>query len=194
MSFNGHASILVLAAVLVCGGAFGAAAQESQELVTSPDPFILVPPTTALDTSSAVNLPPPNTELQARPSTESASAPDQSDSDADTNTGGNSEAVQNTGKSERPTPKNVTRIDNDFKRKRHVQAVAVITSPLAPWGYTRRYQEGDVAQPEHPFGSGAQGPGLGGQNNRNRSVAGQGTPNLRGFGRGSRRDRRDDDE
>lgn len=174
MSFNGHASILVLAAVLVCGGAFGAAAQENQELVTSQDPFILVPPTTSLDTSSAINLPPPNTGLQARPSTESASAPDQSDSEADTNADDNTEVVQNTGKTERPTPKNVTRIDNDFKRKRHVQAVAVITSPLAPWGYTRRYQEGDVAQPEHPFGTGGQPGigGIGGPNARNQAGVG----------------------
>jgi hypothetical protein len=184
MSFNGHASILVLAAVLVCGGAFGAAAQENQELVTSQDPFILVPPTTSLDTSGAVNLPPPNTELQAR-----SSAPDQSNREADRKTGDDSGTVRKSGKSERPTPKNVTRIDNDVKRKRHVQAVAVITSPLAPWGYTRRYQEGDVAQPEHPFGSGAQGAGIGGgPNARNQ----QGVGAFRSRGLASRKD--DDDE
>ncbi|GMV91229.1 MAG: hypothetical protein AMXMBFR82_10070 [Candidatus Hydrogenedentota bacterium] len=180
MSLNRRISTGLLAAVLACCGLFVAGAQEAnKELVDAQDPFILNPPSTSLEPVGEVDLPPANTALDERPRAAQVTTPNEPDGDT-----ADGSAVR-TERPERPTPKNVTRIDNDPKRKRSVQPTAVIKAQLAPWGYTRRYLEGDIAEPEHPFGSGQQ-PGIGGLNRPNQD---RGQISLRG-----NRGRRDRDE
>ncbi len=149
MSLQRFVSIWALA-VLVCAFAWTGAAQENKELATSQAPFILEPPTTSLDTSGAVNLPPANTSGVTSPSNE------QSKRQARVQTSDDTAKKQATP--ERQTPKNVMRIDDKTRRK--VKPVAIIKASLSPWGYTRRFQEGDIARPEHPYGAGT-GSGLG---------------------------------
>lgn len=185
MSLKRPVFTVLLIAVLVCCGTLIAAAQDgNKELVDTQDPFILNPPTTSLDTANAVNLPPANTALDTTPQRAEVTAV------ADTEAPAEGGSAVRTEKPERPTPKNVTRIDNDPKRKRSVQPMAVIKAQLSPWGYTNRYLEGDIAEPEHPFGQATSGPG-GIGNNQNRpglSLSG-------GFGgSGSKRDDEDSNQ
>ncbi len=183
MSLNRRISTMSLAAVLACCGVFTVVAQEAnKELVDAQDPFILNPPSTSLEPVGEVELPPANTALDEQPRAARVSTPDESEEAT-----AEGSAVR-TERPERPTPKNVTRIDNDPKRKRSVQPSAVIKAQLAPWGYTRRYLEGDIAEPEHPFNNGqTQGPGIGGLNNQNEN-------RLGGLGGSRGRGRRDRDE
>ncbi len=186
MSLNRQIARVSLAVVLACCGLFAASAQEgNKELVDAQDPFILNPPSTSLEPVGEVELPPANTALNTRPRAARVTTAEETGDETDAGS-----AVR-TERPERPTPKNVTRIDNDPKRKRSVQPTAVIKSQLAPWGYTRRYLEGDIAQPEHPFGTGTGNqPGALGRDQNGPRLSG-----ISGFGgRGRDRGRRGDDD
>ena len=178
-----YISIVALAALIALAGSFTSLAQEEPRDAEAGPVDITVPPAPV---------------LPAKAEAETPAAADEGAADA-----GKSEVKGVSGpkgerrieqrvdglnpvkivKPERKTPKNVMRIDN--KKKRKVQAVAVIKAPMAPWGYTNRYIQGDVAQTENTF----QVPGAQG-------IAGQGHyGNLRGglMGSGSRRDEEDED-
>ena len=181
MSLKGYGFCLLLA-VIVGLGVLPAMAQENKELVTPQDPFILEPPTTSLPQAEKVDL---STMTPAPKMDRGMAGPSNDDGKTRIEQPVDDEDTQKHVKPERKTPKNVMRIDD--KNKRRIQPVAVIKADLSPWGYTRRYLEGDISKPEHPYGSGT-GPNAIGNNPNNRNIAA-------GFGGGrSRRDRRDDDD
>jgi len=191
MSLKRYGFCMMLA-VVVGIGVLPAMAQENKELVTSQDPFVLEPPTTSLPQAEKVELP----EVSPAIGMDRSAAPTRGSSKGDGERrieqrvdGRNPQKVS---KPERKTPKNVMRIDD--KNKRKVQPVAVIKAEMAPWGYTRRFQEGDIAQPEHPYGSG-QGPGgIGATNPNLRGGFGIGGSSSRRGGRGGRGGGRYDDD
>ncbi|MCC6487574.1 MAG: hypothetical protein IT364_08735 [Candidatus Hydrogenedentes bacterium] len=150
-------STIALAVLLVAGGSFTALAQEEPQDAAKAGPVdISVPPAPALaekddaPVASTAEDTVVETGKSAKPVISGPKAERRIEQRVD---GLNPVKIV---KPERKTPKNVMRIDNQKKRK--VQPVAVIKTPLAPWGYSNRYIAGDIATPQNPYQvPGAQG-------------------------------------
>lgn len=178
-------STIALAALLSVGGSFTALAQQEPQDAAKAGPVdISVPPAPALaeKEDAPVAISAADTVVDSAKPAASVSTGAKSERRIEQRVDGlNPVKIV---KPERKTPKNVMRIDNQKKRK--VQAVAVIKSPLAPWGYSNRYIAGDIATPQSKYQApGAQGAGQQG-------LYGGLDGGLMG-NRGGRRDRDDED-